>query len=208
MLAFLRIQAPPRRLRLFVAGCCRGHWNLLTDERARQAIQVAERFADGQADTLELDQAYRWALAALGACPSGATQRAGFAAAALAAASDIAGPELPAVVGGLPDQTRARWLAYDMLFAYSFQPAIFIPAAWLRWNGGTVPALARAIYDGHQFDLMPVLADALSEGGCHDEVLLHHCRHFPAHARGCRVLDAVLKADRDAGTSVANRAGS
>lgn len=83
----------------------------------------------------------------------------------------------------------------------------------------TVIALAQTIYDERSFDLLPVLADALEDGGCGDGDLLRHlrgeeerlevvfsggvgdedmppvCRWLPRrspHVRGCWVVDLVL----------------
>src|SRR4051812_49083276 len=51
MVEFLRVSGRPteRKLRLFSCACVRRVWPHLADERDREAVRVAERFADGSA---------------------------------------------------------------------------------------------------------------------------------------------------------------
>jgi hypothetical protein len=64
-----------------------------------------------------------------------------------------------------------------------------------RWFSSTVLDLARNIYDEHQFERMPILADALMDAGCDSEEILNHCRGPGPHVRGCWVVDLLLGKD-------------
>ncbi|MGH7169008.1 MAG: hypothetical protein ACRELG_01855 [Gemmataceae bacterium] len=69
---------------------------------------------------------------------------------------------------------------------------IIIEPSWLAWNDGTVPKLARNVYERRAFDRLPILADALEEAGCTDADILNHCRQPGEHVRGCWVVDLLL----------------
>jgi hypothetical protein len=78
-------------------------------------------------------------------------------------------------------------LARD-IFGNPFRPATLDPS----WRTSTVLALAQGIYEERAFDRMPILADALEDGGCSDPQILNHCRGPGPHVRGCFVIDLIL----------------
>src|SRR5262249_37405445 len=79
---------------------------------------------------------------------------------------------------------------------------VAIDPAWLRWQGGLVARLARDVYASRRLDEMPVLGDALEDGGCGDQHILSHCRAASLHARGCWLLDALSLCGRRRGAII------
>jgi hypothetical protein len=57
MLEFLERRASRRKLQLLAAACCRRAWSLSTDPRHREAIDMAERAADGDLSPEAFDEA-------------------------------------------------------------------------------------------------------------------------------------------------------
>lgn len=58
MLDFLRGKASNRKMRLFACACWRRHWLLLKSEKDRNAVILAEQFADGLAGSEDFPEAF------------------------------------------------------------------------------------------------------------------------------------------------------
>jgi hypothetical protein len=67
-------------------------------------------------------------------------------------------------------------------------PMPAIEPGWLLWNAGCIRAMAEGILTRRLFDGMPILADALQDAGCEDEVLLGHLRAHTDHTANCWAL--------------------
>lgn len=74
-----------------------------------------------------------------------------------------------------------------------FPPPGYTPYLWSEWLTSTVEAIARQMDTTGDFSAVPILADALQDAGCDDEVMLDRCRApSGVHCRGNWVVDLVL----------------
>jgi hypothetical protein len=209
-----------RKSRLFAAACCRRIWEVMTDDRSREAVAVCERYADGEVGRKQLVAARRLA--------SSATRLSGLSAADRVLADNTvrhaAGVALNAcrnprsakpldvaestaywasrLVYHVPGEMGER-AAQCSILRDLFGPPPFLPVvvqrAWLAFSDGLVRSLAVAAYREREMPegnldaaRLGVLADALADAGCADSELLDHLRGPGPHVRGCRVLDAIL----------------
>jgi hypothetical protein len=199
MLEFLSPRASDRKLRLFACGSCRLVWHLLTDGRSRRAVEAAERYADGALGDGELNEAadaayaaYTEAKVADGYAPDGDVhpEYAGhvpFVAHSTTREVDFASDWALS----LGQDHRAQCDLIRCVFGNPFRPVTVDPS-WFAWNEGGVQKVARAVYEGRDFDLLPILADALEEAGCDNRELVQHCRSAGPHVRGCWAVDRIL----------------
>ncbi len=208
-LSFLQGKVSDRKLRLFACACCRRIWNLLTDERSRHSVEVAERFADGQSNNEELIAAYYQANVASNASDPldvftyRASQLASIIAypavrhgadctslAADAVADTVADISINAVAyrDARRGELAAQCHVLHDIVGNPFRPASINPG----WRDTGARAIAQAIYNQRDFSRLSVLADTLEDGGCNEASILDHCRGPGPHVRGCWVVDLLI----------------
>jgi hypothetical protein len=208
MLEFLRGKASDRKLRLFAVACCRRIWPLLPYEN-RKAVEVVERFVDGQASAKELVATGGWfgwvtQTTTLAVDSASFTSRAVASEAALAAGRSVKHDDVAAAY-------TTAWAAAEATARISqaeFLRDIFGPLpfrdvalgrAFPTWQDATVVRLAQAAYEERQMPegvldkgRLAVLADALEEAGCTDADILNHLRCPGPHVRCCWPVDLCL----------------
>jgi hypothetical protein len=204
MLHFLcQKQVSERKMRLLACACCRRVWDQLTDPRSRQAVEVAERFADRQASMRDLTQArlHAWRAAsgpAMAAVWTASAKPSGPIWNVFAAASALLREDVQSGAAdwdaALAVKTRRQVRLVHEVMGNPFRPRA-LERDCLAWGRGVVRHLAEGIYEEQAFERMGILGDALEDAGCRDEVILEHCRQGGEHVRGCWVLD--LLTDRE-----------
>lgn len=211
MLDFLRGRASDRKGRLFVCGCCRRIWHLLSRE-LRSAVTLGEGFADGAASDEQRHRSYSRFVELLGRGKSTDDLPVRAAMRCVAPRIDALAWEEMLVDGayyaveaavefaGSADKLRQqadeqRWQCRLLrcIFGNPLQSADPQEVErWRTWNNGAAVQLAQAIYDEGRFELLPILADALEDSGCANAAILDHCRGPEVHVRGCSVVDLLL----------------
>lgn len=63
---------------------------------------------------------------------------------------------------------------------------------WLQHQDAAALRLAQLIRKSGDFATLPILADALEEGGCTNDELLSHCREATSHHQTCWVVELLL----------------
>jgi hypothetical protein len=187
--------ASDRKMRLFACAVARCLWSVLLDRSSREAVEVAERFAEGQASFAQLKIA-RIAAEKARDC---STTTAPWVAWNTACYERLGSAERaaywcvyhalhPAEIDGL-----APLFAHLLrdVFGNPYHPASIDPEG-LTWEDGMIPKLTAAIYEDGDFERMPILGDALEEAGCTNQYLLDHCHQPGRHVKGCWVLDCLL----------------
>ena len=175
LLRYAQQHGSERKVRLYLCATAEKVRDYLNDPAIWGAVGVAERYADGLASQQELAAAHR------AACKI-ADRQTGLAIMDEWTATRRTVLIKPAV------QCALLWEAFLPIYVNAAS-GVSCPFSWIS---STVHALATFIYDERKFQLMPILADALQDAGCEEQVILSHCRGDGPHVRGCWVIDLIL----------------
>jgi len=197
MLEFLLASASLRKQRLFAVACCNRVRHLLVDERSRNAVALAERFANGAATEQELEAASQvaWEFTLHTVHDNEAffdlDDEQLNAADVPAWTADLRVEPVRVAVAAQralgADEGKAQADLLRCVFGNPFRPVSVEPF----WRTLTVISLAEGIYAERDFGRMPILGDALQDAGCEDADILNHLRGPGPHVRGCWLIDML-----------------
>jgi hypothetical protein len=189
-----RRKSGQRKLRLFGCACCRRIWYLLADDRLRNAVVVAERFADGLATAAARKLARGKAISACAEAGS-AKVTDNICGAVYSVLSETPWSAVRAWTfssfrDDFEEQCRDRarqCVPLRCIFGNPFQPLS------ARRFPAHVVGLAESIYQAFPEvcrDNFLILADALSD--LCEEQAAAHCRE-EEQVKGCHVVDWLLE---------------
>jgi hypothetical protein len=213
MIAYLEGKLSARKLRLFACACVRRYWGLFRYPRPRQAVEMAERLAEGGAGAAEVEATRQHAEESAGNAPWFEQLAYQAAAACLAedpleaargaqelcrqqavreASSEVVPWQNEATINAEASiaECRAQAALLREIAGNPFRPVAIDPS-WLSIGNAAAESMARLIDEEQRFAELPYLSDALMDAGCTDEALLAHLREPTGHARGCWVLDLL-----------------
>jgi hypothetical protein len=204
MVRHLVSKSSERKMRLFVVACCRRIWHSLNETEDRRAVELAERFADGEEGIRAVENFRKgidWSrpgTAKYAVYPSAAgaaecvlfnVERSlvqeGTSAAVKRALREEGETAEEARQAGLRAYTestpRVRRAARSLLsqilrdiFGNPFRPLNIDPA----WLTTTVRTMAQTIYDDRRFEDLPILADAFTRRSGASLLLQVHCHQI------------------------------
>jgi hypothetical protein len=205
MINAIRNRVSARKYRLFAVACAQlvlPHVPAPYRESVLDMVEMAERFAEGNATVAELlaiqnvfrfNQDTRLGYEVCVTEPHFAAQRTVELAPNLVlhnvATQAQPQPLTPDEINLIRESEQrkqtdlARCIFGNPLKKFTFQPS---------WCTTDTVTLAERIYEERDFTLLPILADALQDAGCEDELFVGHCLAAGPHARGCWVVDLLL----------------
>lgn len=195
MLSSVAEQVSPRKLRLFLVAIVREARRFHKIPAILEALDLAERFADGLIERHRLVAIYEryqkaWHDTEIPLMLSPDLSRS--VELATRACRLLGGWNAGNRTGSdreeYENKLRYRNTMLREILGNPFLETHYDP----KWTTPTIHNLARGAYDAKDYTTLPVLADALEELGCNQPRLLAHLRSEATHVRGCWALDLVL----------------